>query len=195
MGLKRKITIPIVLALGVLLLLVSVCTYRNLDLIDPDALRDSILASDMVRILDDETHEVLFESRDMDEIHWLSKVFVPDRGSPRWVNMAKKRYKLVFYKDSKISADIGMQIKLRFNWVDPAWGFNTDFLLTSESYGEILPWLCEKSGKKLNELFPATDYVKGLRDSPPPTKGELGPALSVKEYEKRRVRELNKQAK
>lgn len=159
-----------------LLIFISMC--RKPDNLDPGLLKDAILSSDMIRIFDEETKEVLFECRDLDEIKWFTDVFTANRNSPRAVCMAWMRYRINFYQDSKIIADVGMQRKLRFHWIHPTWKHDIDFLLTAESYGEVLPWLCEKSGKSLNELFPATDAVKGIRKRPPP----LDKQKSIKQW-------------
>ena len=170
---NKTVVVTIIFLTSIILLLISGCVHRRCFSIDPALLRDVILSSNMVRVFDEELQEVLFECQDADEIQWLSDAFIADRTSPLVVSMGKMRYRLIFYNDSKITAEIGLRKKIKFYWFDSAWGRSIDFRLTSGSYGEMLPWLCEKSGKDLNELFPAQDWIKGIRERPPkPTEEE-----------------------
>jgi hypothetical protein len=40
------------------------------------------------------------------------------------------------------------------HWIHGSWDSHWDFYLTDESGRKIIPWLCEKSGKMVTELFP-----------------------------------------
>lgn len=145
------------------LVVVSHFLWKKSDFRNSFLLARAIRSSDVVRIIDNKDGEVLFEGRDVYEIRWLSNMFSAKSVKGSADRAIASRYRLVFYYHSEIVADIWFQKNLCFCWVGSKGEESVSFSLVPDSCGEVLPWLCERSGKGVNDLFPLTDIVSALR--------------------------------
>jgi hypothetical protein len=100
------------------------------------------------------TKEVLYETGDAEEVKWvIDSLTVKDTDSRKSILMSLPHYILVFLKDSELLVRLEMKKQSALYWDQGSWDWKSDFWLTDESYGKLMPWLCEKSGKSEHELF------------------------------------------
>ena len=130
-------------------------THNPADLLVPDqnAIRSVIKSSDTIRIFDIVSDTTLYETTNAEEICWVSDAFVVSNSWEYSRQMSISRYRLLFYRDSTIIAHIQLIRGLCFYWLQGSWDWTSDFWLTEESNQEIIPWLCEKTGKNMHDLF------------------------------------------